>query len=109
MFAKTHLAWANDLQEQFRRNGKVVDREVNHAIAEVFKTRRGMPLKQDQLEAYKSCEELENEDGDESGGWKPIPSPFVDISMKLKHSKPKKGERSVALGQAEAIIGERAR
>ena len=103
MFAKAHLGWANDLQEQFRRNGKVVDREVNQAVAAIFKARRGVPLEEDKLEIFKACEEMENEEEGE-GGWKLIPSPLIDVTMKVKQRKVKQGERSVAKGRAEATI-----
>ena len=44
MMLKGQLNWANDLQEEYRRNGKEVDKETHLALAEVMRRRRGMPL-----------------------------------------------------------------
>ena len=48
MFTKAQLRWANEVQEEHRRNGKEVDKETHLALAEVIRRRRGMPLTSEQ-------------------------------------------------------------
>ena len=48
MIAKANLSWANRVQEEYRRNGREVDKETHLALAEVIRSRRGMPLTSEQ-------------------------------------------------------------
>ena len=48
MFTKARLGWANEAQEEHRRNGKEVDKETRLALAEAMKRRRGMLLTSEQ-------------------------------------------------------------
>ena len=48
MITKAHLGWANKVQEEYRRNGKEVDKETHLVLAEVMRRRRGMPLTSEQ-------------------------------------------------------------
>ncbi|GMH58464.1 hypothetical protein TrLO_g7392 [Triparma laevis f. longispina] len=69
-FAATqHLAWANTLQEEFRRNGKEMGRERVAAVAGEIIERRGKRLIEDQVAVFASCEEVRNceERSDELG------------------------------------------
>lgn len=60
--ATQEMAWANKIQETFRRNGKEVDAERIAAVAERMKARRGKPPMEDQLEIFSVCEELLKDD-----------------------------------------------
>ncbi|GMH78176.1 hypothetical protein TrLO_g2562 [Triparma laevis f. longispina] len=106
---KQHLGWANEMQEQFRRNGKRVDRERLVALSEVMRRRRGKPLHADQERVFTECMRLFGETGDEGWklkvlGWKAIESPCPDTDMWIKYNPPKKGERQVATGKATGIL-----
>ena len=48
IFTKSNLGWANTIQEEYRRNGKEVDKEARFAMAEVMRGRKGAPLTSDQ-------------------------------------------------------------
>lgn len=48
MMLKGHLNWANETQEEYRRNGREVDKETYLALAEVMESRRGKPLMSEQ-------------------------------------------------------------
>ena len=45
---RAQLGFANEVQEEYRRNGKEVDKEMHHALAEVMRRRRGVPLTSEQ-------------------------------------------------------------
>ncbi|GMH67111.1 hypothetical protein TrLO_g1850 [Triparma laevis f. longispina] len=54
--AKKELAWANQLQEKFRRNGKEVDLEVVAALTGKIIEWRGKSLMEDQVPVFRSGE-----------------------------------------------------
>ena len=96
---KSTLSFVDDIRSRSQRNGNVVDAEVRDAFPSPPQRAQ---LDDEQNAIVESCLSLETEDGDIK--WIPLtpPSPFVDTW--IKHAKPKKGERSVAVGKAIAII-----
>ncbi|GMI18486.1 hypothetical protein TrLO_g14651 [Triparma laevis f. longispina] len=62
---RQQMAWANELQEKFRRNGKEVDVERVTALAGKMIEWRGKKLMEDQKAVFKSCEELLGGGGEE--------------------------------------------
>ncbi|GMH91106.1 hypothetical protein TL16_g11959 [Triparma laevis f. inornata] len=100
--AKQQLAWSNQLKEQYRRNGKEVDRERRNAMAEVMRARRGKPLIEDQKAVFASCEELLGGEAEE--GWKALESTSPEVEMSFKYFPPKKGERSIGTGKAVCVV-----
>ena len=100
--AKHHLGWANELQEEFRRNGKVVDQEGVEALAKVMRANWGKPLMDDQQEAFERCMELLGDGSDE--GWAALESPCPDVEMWIKYIPPKYGERSIGTGKAVGVV-----
>ena len=44
MMTRSELNWANKTQEEYRRNGREVDKETHLALAKVMRRRRGIPL-----------------------------------------------------------------
>lgn len=80
IFIKQHLGWANEMQEQFRRNGKRVDRERAVALSGVMRRRRGKPLHADQERVFTECMRLFGEAGDE--GWK-----LKDLGWKVRRNE----------------------
>ena len=97
MFAKSQMKWANVMQEKYRRNGKVVDKEVRDALVE--RMIEGVDLEVDQEKIF---EEVHNILGGEEG-WEDLESPDTRIKMKVKLTQQVKGERSITLGKAEAV------
>ena len=85
--ATQQLGWANEVQEKFRRNGKVVDQERVDALAEVMRARRGQPLVDDQQEVFDRCMELLGDGGDD--GWAVLESPCPDVEMWIKYIPPR--------------------
>ncbi|GMH82652.1 hypothetical protein TrST_g12211 [Triparma strigata] len=102
--AKQHLGWADDMQEKFRRNGKVVDREAIEYLAKVMRANRGLPLLPDQQSTFDVCMELQADALTEEG-WKALEAPrYPDVKMKVKYFAPNRGERSIATGKAIGVI-----
>ena len=100
--ATQQLGWANEVQEKFRRNGKVVDQERVDFLAEVMRARRGQPLMDDQQEVFDRCMELLGDGGDD--GWEVLESPCPDVEMWMKYIPPRNGERSIATGKAVGVV-----
>ena len=48
MLSRSNLVWANQLQEEFKRNGNMVDRERRLSLATTMKRRRGIQLTKEQ-------------------------------------------------------------
>ena len=96
MRTRLTLSSVQATQDDFERNGKVVDAEMFAAFSPPPPLAE---LNDDQKLVVESCRYLESEDGRE---WDPLPSssPFVD--MWCKHTLAKRGERSIALGKATA-------
>ncbi|GMH77977.1 hypothetical protein TL16_g07607 [Triparma laevis f. inornata] len=99
--AKQQLGWANEYQEDYRRNGNEVDREIRVALARKMIERRGSPLMEDQLQVFKRCEELL---GGGEAGWEALESTSQSVNMSMKYFPPKKGERSIATGKAVGVV-----
>ncbi|GMH74562.1 hypothetical protein TL16_g06498 [Triparma laevis f. inornata] len=98
--ATQEMAWANKIQDTFRRNGKEVDVERIAAVAERMKARRGKPPMEDQLEIFSVCEELLKDDLE----WKHVDaSAYPDVEMDMRYFEPKKGERSIVTGKGVGI------
>ena len=111
MMTKAQMAWANELEEKHRRNGKEVDREMRLTLAELMMQRQGMQLNRDQEALYQRCKEMDADVIAQTKawklnvlGWKNIKSPSHDVHMSIKYLPPKKGERSIATGRAEALF-----
>ncbi|GMH95050.1 hypothetical protein TL16_g13066 [Triparma laevis f. inornata] len=93
---------ASELQENFRRNGREVDRERVAALAAEMIDQRGKKLMDDQVPVFEGCEELLGDGGEE--GWKALESSCPDVEMSMKYFPPKKGERSIATGKVVGIV-----
>ncbi|GMH67615.1 hypothetical protein TL16_g04726 [Triparma laevis f. inornata] len=100
--AKKELAWANEYQEKFRRNGKEVDGERVAALAGKMIARREKPLMNDQVAVFASCQELLGGEGEE--GWKVLGSTSKEVEMSMKYFPPEKGERSIGTGKSVGIV-----
>ena len=102
--AKTNLAWANEIQEKYRRNEKKVDMENRSLILK--RMREGITLDKDQEEMFKELESFFEVAKDGGGGkWETAESPDPLIKMQIKHPKVyKRGVRTVASGKAECTI-----
>ena len=48
MMTRSTLGWANEIQEEHRRNRKEVDTETTLALAEVMRRERGISLTSEQ-------------------------------------------------------------
>ncbi|GMH79820.1 hypothetical protein TrLO_g13491 [Triparma laevis f. longispina] len=100
---KSHLGWANQLREEFRRNGRKVDRERVDHLAKIMREKRGHELQRDQTDTFGRCLELLEDRGE--AGWKvlDVAADFPDVLMRIKYFPPKNGERSVATGQCSGV------
>jgi len=93
---KQTLGSVEEMQAKFEREGKIVDAEMRSAfplpppLAE---------LNDDQKLVVENCRAMETEEA-----WEPIESPHPLVRMWMKHARPKKGERTIALGKATAVI-----
>ncbi|GMH92398.1 hypothetical protein TL16_g12337 [Triparma laevis f. inornata] len=101
---KSQLGWANEVQEQYKRNGRKVDRERVAALAKTMLSMQGVPLQQDQAEIFQRCLELFKGGGDE--GWTLLksPSPNVEMSMKYIKSSGGFGTRTIAMARGKCVI-----
>jgi len=92
---KTQLGWANEVQERFRRNDGVVDKELRDALIqrtigvseEAARELRKQQLTEDQEAAFKVFDELPEE------GWESLESPHASVKMEMHHK--------ASLGRAE--------
>jgi len=85
------------VQEQHRRNPKIVDKEIRDALVE--KMREGIQASEDQEKVFKELHELFGREE----GWVDLESPFEDVKMKINYKQQRRGERSIALGRAECV------
>jgi len=93
LFAKSEMRWANELQEKYRRHGKVVDKEVGDALVE--KMRDGVELSGDLTVVFKELDDLFGG----VDGWKDLESPYAGVDMWIKFQQQAKGERTIAFGK----------
>ena len=104
MMVKTQLVWADELQEEYRRNDKEVDKETRTAIAENMKRRRGMTLTSEQEKLFKRCMGLvEGYASQDDADWKKLPTKYEAVDMHMKYFPPRKGERHCATGRAVGV------
>lgn len=94
--AKIQLGWADDVREKYRRNGKIVDKEVRNVL--VVKMREGVELTEDQEKVFEDLDDLFVE----GKRWEDLQSPYTSVDMWIKIRQQAKGKRSIALGKAEA-------
>jgi len=93
---KQVLGAVQEMQAKFERKGKVVDAEMRTAfplpppLAE---------LNDEQKLVVENCLAMETEEA-----WEPLESPHPLVRMWMKHAPPKRGERTIALGKATAVI-----
>jgi len=95
---KSALSFADEIRARSLRNGQVVDAEVRDSFI--------LPPHIDQLDEEQTrivdcCRAMVEVEEEE---WATLPSPSPFIAMRIKYKKPKKGERSIATGEATAII-----
>ncbi|GMI09905.1 hypothetical protein TrLO_g15291 [Triparma laevis f. longispina] len=101
--AKQNLAWADEVQEKYRRNGKEVDKEKRLVAANTVRELKNTSLIEDQQQMFARCMELiDQSNGDEE--WRPMESPFQEITMEIKYFKPKRGERQIATGKGVGVV-----
>ena len=98
--ASMELLYANEVQEEYRRNRNKVDTEVRKVLA--ARMREGPHvLTQDQEEAFKKLRAFFG--GEEDGGWKPLKSSFEGVKTEIKHQQHEKGEKSVGFARAIGV------
>ena len=86
------------MQVKFKRNGKIVDKEMRDAF---LKPPALAELSREQRTVVEVCKRLEGEKG---GGWETLASPSPFVNMWIKHAPVDEGGRSIVLGKATAVI-----
>ena len=111
MMIKSHLAWANEVQAKYRRNGKVIDTENIDAFTKMITSWRGRFLTPEQSEINERCKnffEGKNKENvvNNSISWKPIQSPYHDVEMfiKLQNHSALFIDSTEASGRARGVI-----
>jgi len=111
------------IQAKFVRNGKVVDEELRASFAPPPALAE---LTEEQSKIVQTCEKLAAQGtsrklkiprlrsvqaafavasaADTDSEWEPLTSPSPFVTMWIKHTLAKRGERSIALGKATAVI-----
>ncbi|GMI14487.1 hypothetical protein TrLO_g4880 [Triparma laevis f. longispina] len=104
--ARHELGYSNEVQEKYRRNEAVVDRERLDALAEKMRLRRNQPLLPDQKPVFERCMELFGDGSKDksSYGWKSLESNSKEVVMSLKFFPPKEGERTIVTGKAIGVV-----
>jgi len=100
---KQALGLVYKIQSKYERNGAVVDAEMRAAFPSPPPL---TGLDDEQRAIVDCCRAMES---GEEGTWVPLLSlsPFID--MRCKHSPARRGERSIALGMATALVDSSAR
>ena len=106
VITKNQLGFANEIQELYRRNGKEVDREKMDALTQIMRERRGEKLTDDQQVVIERCMALLGDvnDSDDGNAWKVIGrTNNRHVTMKMRYSAPKPGERQIATAKAVGV------